>query len=284
MTTKAPPSDVANTAEEHFAMSVRLEEITWMEAADMLGRNPDLVVVLPVGSTEQHGPHLPLGTDSINVDHLCAKAAEREGGVLVAPCIRYGVSHNHIDFQGTVTLEPETLISVALDVIRSLYRHGFRRFLIVNGHGGNNDTLDVAAIKARKEMGDAVIGHTYAGALAHKGSTEVSESGIHYHADEGETSKTLALRPDLVRLDKAKREVTPFFESYYRRYYASGGGMTGMVSYGLPPTIRLSASGIMGDASLATREKGERIVESYLENLVAVLRDVKAMEVPEALR
>jgi creatinine amidohydrolase len=265
-------------------MSVRLEELTWEEAAGRLAADPDLVIMLPVGSTEQHGPHLPLGTDSINVDHLCAEAAGRLDGVLMAPCVSYGIAHNHIDFQGTVTLEPETLIQLTLDILRSLYSHGFRRFLIVNGHGGNNDTLDVAAIKARKEMGDAVIGHCYSGALARTGAAAVSESGIQYHADEAETSKTLAVRPDLVRLDKAKRDVSPAFDAYYHRYYAPGGDMTGLVSYGLPPTICLSQSGVMGDAGVANAEKGAHIVESYLETLVTILRDVRDMPVLKPLR
>jgi len=265
-------------------MTARLDEITWVQAAEIVERDPDAVIMLPVGATEQHGPHLPLGTDSINVDHLCVEAAKRFEGVLVAPCIPYGVSHNHIDFHGTVTLEPETLIAVVVEVIRSLYRNGFRRFLIVNGHGGNNDTLDVAAIKARKEMADAVIGHTYSGTLAHRGAAEVCESGIFYHADEGETSKTLAIRPDLVHPDKAERVVTPYFENYYRRYYAKGGEMTGTVTYGLPPTICLTPSGIMGDASLATVEKGRHIVAAYLEVLGTIIEDVKTLQVPTPLR
>ncbi len=265
-------------------MSVRLDEITWMRAAEIVEQNPDVVVILPVGSTEQHGPHLPLGTDAINVDHLCTKAAENQGGALVAPCVRYGVSHNHIDFPGSVTLEPETLIALTLDILRSLYHNGFRRFLIVNGHGGNNDTIDVAAIKARKVMADAVIGHTYSGALSTRAASEVCESGIHYHADEGETSKTLAIRPDLVQMDKIERVVTPYFENYYKRYYAKGGEMVGVVTYGLPPTICLTPSGIMGDASLATLEKGERIVEGYLELLGAVIEDVRNLEKAKPVR
>jgi creatinine amidohydrolase len=265
-------------------MRVRLEEYTWAETAEILKRSPDAIAVLPVGATEQHGPHLPLGTDSINVDHLCVEAAQREPDVYVLPSMRYGVSHNHIDFQGTITLEPETLIAVVVDVIRSLCSHGFRRVLIVNGHGGNNATLDVAALKARKALPNVLIGHSYSGALAAQAYAANSTSGISYHSDEGETSKTLAVRPDLVHMEHAKKDVTKPFASYYHRYYAADGELKGLVSYGLPPTICLTTSGIMGDASLATEEKGRNIVQGYLDTLIRVLQDLKRLEFPKPLR
>jgi creatinine amidohydrolase len=265
-------------------MRVRLEEFTWAEMAKLLKRTPDAIAVLPVGATEQHGPHLPLGTDSINVDALCVQAAQREPDVYVLPCVPYGVSHNHIDFQGTLTLQPETLIAVVVDVIRSLCGHGFRRVLIVNGHGGNNATLDVAAIKARQALPQVLIGHSYSGALAAAAYATHSTSGIYYHSDEGETSETLAIRPDLVQMANARRDVTEPFSAYYHRYYAPSGEMKGLVSYGLPPTICLSTSGIMGDASLASEEKGRRIVEGYLGALVKVLQDLKRLDFTTPLR
>jgi len=259
---------------------VRLEEITWPEAAT-LARNPETVILIPCGSTEQHGPHLPLGTDSINVAHLCEAAAAQEDATLVTPCIRLGVSHNHMDFPGTITLEPETLIAIVVDTLRSLYRHGFRRFLIVNGHGGNNATLDVAAIKARNALPDAIIGHSYSAALGKEGYERATESGIVYHADEGETAKSLAVSPDLVRMARATEGLHPQFLGYYERYYKPGGEMTGTVSYGLPPTICLTATGVMGDAPRATPEKGRLILGAAVARLREVIRDVKAAQVPK---
>lgn len=263
---------------------IALEQLTWPEVEEFK-RTSD-VVLIPVGSTEQHGHHLPLGTDSINVDWMCQEAAKREPA-LVTPCIRFGVSHNHIDFVGTLTLEPETLIAVVMDMIRSLHHHDFTRVLIVNGHGGNNATLDVAAIKARKAFPNMIIGHAYSAALGKQGYKEVAESGIVYHADEGETSKSLVVSPELVDMEKATEGLEPVFTNYYQRYYKASDdpdSMYGLVSYGLPSTAALTQTGVMGDATVASKEKGEVIAEAAVTALVSVIQDIKQVNVLPKIR
>src|SRR5438067_67145 len=94
------------------------------------------VVIIPVGATEQHGPHLPLCTDSINIEAVAEDAARAET-VLVAPTITYGVSENHLAFCGTIAVRPQTLTAVLVDIGESILSHGFSRLLLLNGHGGN---------------------------------------------------------------------------------------------------------------------------------------------------
>lgn len=261
-----------------MSSTVRLEELSWPDAKQAVVE--DKVVIIPFGSIEQHGHHLPLGTDSINLTNTANLAAE-QAGALVAPTQVYGVSHNHIDFAGTMSLEPETLIAIIEDLIASLVHHGFRRILLINGHGGNNASIEVGAIKARKRFPDALIGYTYSASLARE-SRSLWQSGYVYHADEGETSRMMAHRPDLVDMDKAVRDVTPIFDDYYHRYYDPDGdkaeSLTGLVTYGLPQTQVLAASGCMGDSSMADADRGKQAIAITVENLVRVIRDLQARE------
>ncbi|MBM3301170.1 MAG: creatininase family protein, partial [Deltaproteobacteria bacterium] len=192
-------------------ISLRLEELTWQEAKACLEKND--LIILPIASVEQHGPALPLGTDSFNAAAVAQLAAEKTG-VLVAPTVMFGVSHNHIDFCGTMTLRPDTLIAVIMDLVKSLHHHGFKRILLLNGHGGNNATIDVAAIQLRIILKNVLIGHAYIGTLDGGAMHQYSTSGIVYHADEGETSVALSLWPKLVKMTRAVRTVTPTFQSY----------------------------------------------------------------------
>lgn len=258
--------------------TVRLEELSWPDAKQAVAE--DRVVIIPFGSIEQHGHHLPLGTDSINLTNTAILAAE-ETGSLVAPTQVYGVSHNHLDFPGTMSLEPETLIAIIQDVVASLVHHGFRRMLLINGHGGNNASIEVGAIKARKRFPDTLIGYTYSASLARE-SRSLWRSGYVYHADEGETSRLMAHRPDLVEMDKAVRDVTPIFDDYYHRYYDPDGdtseSLTGLVTYGLPQTQVLAASGCMGDSSVADAERGQQAIDITVQTLVRVIRDLQTRE------
>ncbi|PZR70339.1 MAG: hypothetical protein DLM66_04055 [Candidatus Dormiibacter spiritus] len=253
----------------------RLEELSWPEVKELLTATD--TVIIPVGATEQHGPHLPLCTDSMNIRALAEDAA-REEMVLVAPTIAYGVSDNHLMFSGTIALRPQTLVSLLIDVGTSLLSHGFRRLLLLNGHGGNYDTMGTAAHELHQAQRDAIVALTDIVSFVYDGY--VPASGIIYHADEGETSHALAVAPDLVRMERAVKEVSGPFSAFYHRYYAQGGQMTGRVSYGPPSTESLSTSGVMGDATAATREAGERMHRVAVDGLRHILQDVKAKPLP----
>jgi len=163
--------------------------------ADLL---PEAVVLIPVGATEQHGPHLPTGTDALIASAVCAAAAAQAAPrsdrcLIVVPAISFGASDHHLPFGGTLSLSPETLLAVILDLARCVATQGGRRLVLVNGHGGNVGVCHAAAAAASTRYGLAVAYLDY-----WRVARPESETPIPGHAGEFETSLVLALRPELV--------------------------------------------------------------------------------------
>ena len=180
--------------------SLLLHEITRREAA---ARAPEAIIVLPIGATEQHGPHLPLGTDSFIVEHLARAAAQEARAtidVLVAPTLTFGSSHHHLPFGGTVSMATEHYYSSLRDMTESLIASGFRRVFILNGHGGNHELAQLVvrdlALTHAANLAAASYWEIARAALMELGS----QAGDVFpgHAGLFETSAILALRPDLV--------------------------------------------------------------------------------------
>ena len=252
-----------------------LEELSWLDVRNYLQTND--LIILPIGSIEQHGPHLPLATDSINVMHLAVNAAERTG-ILVAPIIKTGVSFNHIDFPGTLSVQPETLTNLLIDVVRSLVHHGFKKILLLNGHGGNNSAIETAGIKLRIEFTKIIIGILHSWLLC-KDATDVLESPIRYHADEGETSRLLVSSKTLVHMDRAKLEIPKSQSGLFNFHINEVFKQT--VFYGLPRTQAVTKSGIFGDASLANEKKGKALFDEMITNFVAEIDRLKAVKLED---
>lgn len=182
--------------------SILLREMTWAEIEPLANENT--VVILPTAAIEQHGRHLPIEVDCRLVETVSQRAAERVAGeipVLVAPTASFGVSGYHMGFAGTMTLSMGTYLSVIEELCESLIHHGFRRILVLNGHGGNHDPIKVAARNVADRTGVAVATASYwnlaADDLAPFQDNEVD--AIPGHACGFETACFLALRPDLVR-------------------------------------------------------------------------------------
>ncbi len=135
---------------------MRLQTATWPEVETYLGHSKGIIV--PIGSTEQHGPNGMLGTDTICPETIAFGVAEKEE-VLIAPTLSLGQAHHHLGFPGTIALRPSTLLAVLVDVVRSLYLHGFRHIYFLNGHGGNVATIQAAfqEIYALSSFGDAAF-------------------------------------------------------------------------------------------------------------------------------
>ncbi len=187
-----------------------LQELTREEAR---AAAPDALAVFPVGATEQHGPHLPVGTDFFTVEHIARVAAAEAAAqipVLVAPTMPFGSSQHHLPFGGTMSLDTETYFRVIYDLVESLITSGFRRVFILNGHGGNHELIqlvardlalhhpaNVAAASYWTVAWDALIE-----AQAHTFGRFPGHAGVY------ETSHMLALRPELVRAPLPHREVT----------------------------------------------------------------------------
>lgn len=252
----------------------RMEKMSWQEIKAAI--NPDTVVILPVASIEQHGPHLNVDTDSFNANAVCFRAAERLENTLVAPLMPFGTSSNHINFAGTITMKLDTLKAVIKDYVHSLVHHGFKKIVIMIGHGGNIGACNAAAEDVREELkaehDDVLVGVTYLGDLIKEGY-KCLESGIIWHADEFETSFSLYLNPDEVDMNKAVDEVprSPRGLYVFREELLT----SQLVNYGLPMTDQCTDSGTFGYATQGTVEKGRIIAEELIGNLVDACRGLE---------
>jgi creatinine amidohydrolase len=252
-------------------------EHTWLELRE-LARRDDVVVVIPTATLEDHGYHLPIDTDVRLVEAIAVGGAERfnERGAakaLLFPTQVHGYTPHHMDFPGSVTLRWNVFVESLLDQGRSLCRHGFDRILLVNGHGSNAPLVDMAARLINLEHRGAVcMASTLY--LSTPQSAEVLEEqrtstvGGMSHACELETSLYLALRPDLVQMDKAVREVPEWTENVWNDW--PGGGA---LSY-WPHWSAFSESGVMGDATAGTAEKGEAFLAEAQDEVARLIGEV----------
>jgi creatinine amidohydrolase len=252
-------------------------EHTWLELRE-LARRDDVVVVIPTATLEDHGYHLPIDTDVRLVE------AVTEGGVLrfnaagearamLFPTAVHGYTPHHMDFPGTVTLRWDTFVQTLVQCGTSLTRHGFDRILIVNGHGSNAPLVDMAARLINLEHRGAVcMASTLY--LSSPESAEVLEAhrasgyGGMSHACELETSLYLALRPDLVQMDKAVREVPDWNDNVANDW--PGGGP---LSY-WPHWSALTESGVMGDATVASEQAGATFLDQAHREVARFIDEV----------
>ena len=226
----------------------------------------DPVLILPIGAIEQHGPHLPVDTDSTAVTAV----AERAAGLLpvqstlVLPTISWGLSPYWMPFAGTITLRPETILALISDIGRSVAAHGFRRMAIINGHGGNAGIMGVAATQLA-DHGIRAYALSYWSLLGTKlGELTPGDYGLIGHAGQSETSIQLHLQGDLVHPDY--RNLTDWTDL---RSMASSPLVGTMYSPPLP--LHEAPTGVYGNAPLAQAEIGERIVGIAAERLAEVV-------------
>jgi creatinine amidohydrolase len=240
---------------------VRLSELTWLEAAGAVKQYP--IAVIPVGAgTKEHGPHLPCGTDLIVVEELARRVVEA-CPVILMPALAYGYFPAFIDFPGSVSLQPETFTAVVGDIIRSLARHGTKKFLILDGGVSTFPPMRTLAMQLHNELGIQVALTNILG-LGAEIEEEISEQKSGGHADEMETSNMLYLRPDLVKMDHAVSEILP--------------GIPGTRGKGGAQKIYVAGkmttkSGINGDATFARREKGEKLIPAMAQDIIVFLNE-----------
>jgi creatinine amidohydrolase len=176
------------------------EVVALLEKTDM--------VIIPVASMEQHGNHLPIGTDFINGVERC-KLIAQERDILVAPVLMVGQSPYHMGFAGTMTLSADTIIKVHLEAVESLIRHGFKRFIIMNAHGGNRAISTLLVDQINQTTAGVAVSFGEATRPFMEASSTAPATVLDRHGGTGETSSSLYLMPDLVQLDKAvANEVT----------------------------------------------------------------------------
>ncbi|WP_191059939.1 creatininase family protein [Geminicoccus harenae] len=260
---------------------MRLEELT---APDVAALDRDAsVLVLPLGSVEQHGRHMPLGTDTILAHGLALAAAERSSGsVVVLPPPWYGFSAHHMGFAGSITLRAETLMALAEDVVGSMVAHGFRRVLIVNGHGGNGGVIDVlAATLGHRHHGRARIAALTYFLLARDAIARLRRSrpGGMGHACEFETAMMLHLRPELVRMEEASTTYPDPGSRYLTTDLLGGSPVRTYHDF-----ADLSPTGTLGDPALATPEAGSAFFDASAGELAAFIDDFRGWAMPEGVR
>ena len=231
------------------------------------------VAVIPIGATEQHGPHLPMNTDTISTEATVLRAA-REAGVVVAPTIPYGNSRQNIGFPGTISIRPAILAEFIKDVCHSLVKHGFEKLVVVNGHGGNHHCLAVALEEVHYET-SALVALVKCWALANL-PAPAGAPPFEGHAGRQETEFMLVLSPEDV--DTSAYVVAPptvelgEFGSVSPPQYNP---FDTPVSY-LVSTWESTETGHYGDPAMATAERGHLVLDTWAANLAAVLGAIKA--------
>ena len=247
-------------------------EMTWEDAERRL-KNVD-VALLPVGAVEQHGPHLPLDTDAFDADYLARRVALAcsPPRPLVLPLLPYGVSYHHEDFNGTIAIDNQTLTRLIYDIGMSAARNGVNKLVIINGHGGNAPAINHAAQMINRDAHIFVC--VDSGETSDADIYRFIETPNDVHAGEIETSTSLAVRPHLVRMNRAEKSV-PEFSSRYLDFT----GKRGITWYAY--TRKISSSGVLGDPTRASAEKGEQIWEIMVAHLSALVEDLKNMTLDE---
>ena len=242
---------------------------TWTDAA-AAGTN---LALLPVGSTEQHGPHAPLSTDTLLAEAVAAAGADAyDGEVVVAPTLPYGVSEEHRRFAGTLWLSPDAFRAAVRDVVGGLCHHGFRRVVLVNGHGGNVDALAEVAAAITREEAAYVVPFTWFRsvdfeAVAADAGVEAVAMG---HAGAAETSILRATHPDLVREERVEDARDGGAERW-------GEWVEGVnLAY---DADEFSENGAVGDPSTGDAALGDALLAAAGEALAEVLSAVADREI-----
>jgi creatinine amidohydrolase len=246
-------------------------DLTWPEVNDAVDLKK--VILLPVGSTEQHGPHLPLEVDNLIVTNVCLEAGRlAPEKILVAPTIPYGFNVHAMDYPGTMHAAYDHFIEYCLDVCKSFVYHGFKRLIIVNGHGSNTPLLEFVGRRVILETDALAASFMWWNLLgldpnfiaSFRESTFPGGAG---HACEVETSMVLHLAPEKAQMDKAEDYI-----AWYNRQGATG--FQWADAFGAGPvtlvdwTSAFLENGVFGQPTLATAEKGQRIMAEVAQRLV----------------
>jgi len=253
-------------------------EMTRPELETYLNKNPNPVVIIPLGSIEQHGVQLPLGTDSLSAIEICKAIAKRSNS-LVLPITWVGYSEHHMGFKGTITFSQDTLARIIMDVIKSLSRHGLKRVLIVNWHGGNKETLNFAVKESSKKYKVNIITDSQE---PEDPNAFTTLRNFDIHAGNGETSFMLNLFPELVDTDKIKewkptvklpKPIEKARKLCLERNENCQQLLKITMSY-LPDTHKLTSSGVYGltDIKDATKEEGKEFFDKVMNRLVNLIK------------
>ena len=232
--------------------------LNYNNTADEIVEKSSDLAILPIGSTEQHGPHLPLCTDSVVVTEIAKRVAEKTGGYLL-PTLPISTCYEHKGKKGSVWMSPSTFYNVISDIVLCLKGQGFKRVAILLGHGGI--FIATPVIRELNAMYDdlKVVKIDLLQFFSTKEMNEVLESKNNLHACEYETSLMLYLKEELVKKDKIKgADFVPDYPRDYLNYIS---------------LVKLSDTGVWGEPSLGTKEKGEKVAKILTEKSIEYLND-----------
>jgi creatinine amidohydrolase len=251
--------------------------LTWSQIEQMPNKE-NVVIIQPIGAIEQHGLHLPIAVDSAISLGVLGKALEQLDDDLPAyalPCLYYGKSNEHSGFPGTITLRAQTLLAVITEMALSIYASGFRKLVLMNSHGGQPQIIEIAARDIHQEYPDFAVFPLFTWRVPHIVGEMLTpqEQAYGIHGGDAETSIMLSLLPEQVHMDKAVKEYPQGLPE------DSLLDMEGKLPFAWL-TKELSKSGVMGDATVATKEKGDRILESLARGWVQVIQDVYKFKQP----
>lgn len=240
----------------------------------------NVVLLQPVGAIEQHGPHLPLIVDAAIATAVLGKALsqlESDIPAYVLPTLCYGKSNEHWHFPGTITLSAQTLMATLTEMGESVYRSGFRKLALVNGHGGQPQIMEIVARDLHQRYADFMVFPLFVWRVPNLPmellSTKEAELGI--HAGDAETSVLLSILPEQVRMEQALTEYP------HELPPDSLLSMEGKLPFAWT-TRDLSRSGVLGDATVATKEKGDRFLAALAQGWARLIRDIYKFQQPKA--
>lgn len=253
--------------------------LTWTDIQAMPDK-ANVVVIQPVGSIEQHGPHLPIVVDSAIGMAVLGKALEKLPASIPAyalPPLYYGKSNEHWHFPGTITLSAQTLLATLMEVAESLYRSGFRKLVFLNSHGGQPQVLEIAARDLHQKHEDLAVFPLFTWRVPHEAGDSLTpkEKALGIHAGDAETSLLLAILPDQVKMEAA---IAEYPQELPQDSLLS---LEGKLPFAWM-TRDISQSGVIGDPTTATREKGDRILASVSDGWVQVIQDIYRFRQPRA--
>jgi creatinine amidohydrolase len=236
--------------------------MTWKEVEKSL--KTVQLAIIPIGAHEQHGPHMAESCDAVLAEQMAKRLGQRMFPYAwVTPTINMGISPHHINFPGTISLQPTTLIALLKDMISSLKHHGIKKFLLLNSHGGNQSALSVASTMLTNEL-EVEIYYAKTTASAKKSFERYISSALFGHSCEREVSEALYLAPEIVRVnDLEKGDIQD--EGRWKQL-RPGKTIQGFYFY-----EEMTNNGCIGDATKASREIGQNIVEESLDNLTEEL-------------
>ncbi len=254
--------------------------LTWCDIEAMTDKE-NTVIIQPVGAIEQHGPHLPLVVDAAIGMGVLGKALSKLDKQIPAyalPCLYYGKSNEHWHFPGTITLSAQTLLEVIEEMAASIYRAGFRKLVLMNSHGGQPQVMEIAARDIHQQHEDFLVFPLFTWRVPNLASELLTEKELELgiHAGDGETSLMLSLLPDSVKMDKAVKE--------YPRGLPEDSllSMEGKLPFAWT-TRELTESGVLGDATVASKEKGDRLLASLSDSWVEVIKDIYKFRQPQGI-